>query len=304
MINMPSRGRPGIEAVAGRLHGRLLGIDAGGSASRAVVLEAGAVTGLPPGPPMNALLTADLVDRIAAIVGPASPDAVGIGMPGLRGAGQARELSGELARRTGCPVHVTDDARTAWLGAFCGEPGIVVIAGTGSAAVGTDGRRWVRAGGHGFILGDEGSAYWIGRAGAQAALHWQDGVGGSEAIFKAVIEASGLDLDALVADVQSHVAERDRLALLAPVISGLAEEDEAAARIAREAAGHLARLAGVLQRKIGPLPVAAAGGVLESPAIWAPFAEISGAGRPAEPAAVGAAIFAGAPELVGELGYG
>ena len=35
--------------------GRLLGIDAGGSGTRAVVLEAGEVTPQPDGPPMNAL---------------------------------------------------------------------------------------------------------------------------------------------------------------------------------------------------------------------------------------------------------
>jgi N-acetylglucosamine kinase-like BadF-type ATPase len=47
---------------------------------------------------------------------------------------------------------------------------VVVIAGTGSAAFGWNGESQARAGGHGFLLGDEGSAYWIGRAAARAAL--------------------------------------------------------------------------------------------------------------------------------------
>ncbi|HVO32758.1 MAG TPA: BadF/BadG/BcrA/BcrD ATPase family protein, partial [Elusimicrobiota bacterium] len=80
----------------------------------------------------------------------------------------ARRLSG-LAKR----ILIMSDAEAAFHGAF-GAPqrtrstrpaaGILIVAGTGSMAYGRDerGRVW-RAGGLGPLIGDEGSAFWIGR---------------------------------------------------------------------------------------------------------------------------------------------
>jgi N-acetylglucosamine kinase-like BadF-type ATPase len=276
-----------------RLPGRLLGIDAGGSATRAVIVADGRVTERFTAPPMNALLSLDLTDRLAELISAAGASAAGVGLPGMRSPADAARLGTELTRRAGYPVRVTWDGETAWLGAFCTQPGIAVFAGTGSGALGGDGERWARAGGHGFLLGDEGSAYWIGRAAANAALRWEDGTGGSAALRDAVVEACGSDLDALVEDVNSHPAERGRLALLAPVATALAGQDETARRIALEAAGHLAELASAVRRRLGPLPVCGMGGVLRAPVIWDRFAELTGAVRPLAPPEVGAALLAG-----------
>ena len=275
------------------LPGRLLGIDAGGSATRAVIVADGRVTQRFTAPPMNALLSLDLTDRLAELIGTAGATAAGVGVPGLRSPADAARLGAELTRRAGHPVRVTWDGETAWLGAFGTAPGIAVFAGTGSGALGCDGDRWARAGGHGFLLGDEGSAYWIGRAAANAALRWEDGMGGSAALRDAVVEASGRDLAALIEDVNSHPAERGRLASLAPVATALAGEDETARRIALEAAGHLAELAAAVGRRLGPLPVSGTGGVLRAPVIWDRFAELTGAVRPLAPPEVGAALLAG-----------
>jgi glucosamine kinase len=277
----------------GPLPGRLLGIDAGGSATRIVLVADGQVTRRFTAPPMNALLSMDLTGRLAQLVSAAGATAAGIGMPGLRSAARAAGLAAELTRRAGCPVRVAADGETAWLGAFGAAPGIAVFAGTGSGAMGCDGERWARAGGHGFILGDEGSAYWIGRAAAHAALRFQDGMGGSAALRDAVVRASGRNLSALVEDVHSHPSERDRLALLAPVVTALAGEDETARHIALEAAGHLAELASAVRRRLGPLPVRGTGGVFRAPVIWDRFAELTGAVRPLAPPEVGAALLAG-----------
>lgn len=286
-----------LPAGIGPLPGRLLGIDAGGSATRAVLVQDGQVIRRLTAPPMNALLTPALADRLLELIRPAGATAAGIGMPGLRSREEAAALAAGLTRRAGCPVFVTGDGETAWLGAFGAAPGIAVFAGTGSAAAGCDGRRWARAGGHGFLLGDEGSGYWIGRAAVNAALRWEDGMaGGSEAIHRAVVAATGRDLAAVVRDVHSRPAERGQLARLAPVVTGLAAGDEAARRIALTAAGHLADLAGALRRALGPLPVAGLGGVLQAPVIWDRFAELTGAVRPLAPPAVGAALLAGAPQ--------
>jgi glucosamine kinase len=277
----------------GPLPGRLLGIDAGGSATRVALVADGQVIWRSTAPPMNALLSRDLTDRLAELIGAADATAAGVGLPGLRSLADAAQLGAELTRRAGCPVQATADGEIAWLGAFGAAPGIAVFAGTGSGAMGRDGQRWARAGGHGFLLGDEGSAYWIGRAGANAALRWEDGMSGSATLRDAVVEASGGDLSALVRAVHSHPSDRGRLALLAPVVTALASKDETARRIALDAAGHLAELASAVRRRLGPLPVSGTGGVLRAPVIWNRFAELTGAVRPLAPPEVGAALLAG-----------
>ena len=68
----------------------------------------------------------------------------------------ARDLR-PLAER----VEVLSDAEAALLGALSGRPGVLLLSGTGSIAVGRDARdRLARAGGFGPLLGDEGSAFW------------------------------------------------------------------------------------------------------------------------------------------------
>lgn len=65
-----------------------------------------------------------------------------------------------LARR----VRVVSDAQAALLGALDERPGVLVLSGTGSIVIGRDDAgRWARAGGMGPLLGDEGSAFWLGR---------------------------------------------------------------------------------------------------------------------------------------------
>jgi glucosamine kinase len=269
---------------------RLLGIDAGGSGTRVVLLQGGQVSELPPGPPMNALLTGDIAEQLEKIIRDAAPDAVGIGMPGLR---SSSSLASDLRERIGCPIVLTGDGETAQAGAFLGGPGVVVMAGTGSAAVGWDGTRTVWAGGRGFLLGDEGSAYWIGRAAASAALYWVDGMGGSAALCQAVISTTGVTLEELIAKVNTNPAERALLTVLAPVVTALAETDPAARQIASDAADHLIALAhAVLSRFDAPAPVAGIGGVFRSPLIWDRFASVTGAVPPMASPAVGAALLA------------
>jgi N-acetylglucosamine kinase-like BadF-type ATPase len=145
------------------------------------------------------------------------------------------------------------------------------------------------------MLGDEGSAYWIGRSAVSAALRWEDGMGGSAAIRDAVVRATGRDPAVLVSDIHTHPAERTLLTRLAPLLTALAEHDDTARDIAHQAARHLADLAEALRRRLGPLPVCGMGGVLTSPVIWDRFAELTGAVRPLATPEIGAALLAGSP---------
>ncbi len=287
---------------------RLLGVDAGGSGTRAVVAEDGRVVEQMTTEPMNALLTVDLADRLATLATRAGVGAVGIGMPGVRSEVAAGILADDVARRCGCPVRVAPDAVAARLGAFLGGPGVVVAAGTGSVAIGWDGRRTARAGGHGFLLGDEGGAYWIGGEAARSTLRWCDGMGGSEALSTAVLEAVGLeaagtdadraDAEGLVRVVHSRPTDREVLARLAPIVTSLAATDSEAARIAAAAAHHLAALVSAVRRRLGPLPVAGVGGVFGADAVWRPFADLTDARRPMAAPSVGA-LFLAADALAG-----
>jgi glucosamine kinase len=302
MVNIPSRSSdPGLPehlpaGIPGAPSECLLGIDAGGSSTRMVAIAGQAIVRRWSGPPMNAHLTGDLEDLLLTLIKQADATGVGIGMPGLRSPREAADLGRALTERAGRPVYITNDGITTWLGAFGTEPGIVVYAGTGAGAVGCDGARWARAGGHGFLLGDEGSAYWIGRTGVNLALRWADGLDvGSRALHDAIAEEAGGDLDVLVSEVHSHPAERDRLTRFAAVVTALAATDEAARDIALRAAGYLAGLAQAVRGRLGPLPVSGTGGVLGDPLIWAEFAAQTGASRPLAPPEVGAALLAASP---------
>ncbi|MBB0231802.1 BadF/BadG/BcrA/BcrD ATPase family protein, partial [Streptomyces calidiresistens] len=84
------------------------------------------------------------------------------------------------------------DAVTGYAGALGERPGVVVAAGTGMIALGTDLREWRRADGWGHLLGDCGSGAWIGRAGLEAALRARDGrPGGSAELLREAEELFG-----------------------------------------------------------------------------------------------------------------
>lgn len=66
------------------------------------------------------------------------------------------------------------DAPVAHAGALAGRPGVVVIAGTGSAVYATDGNRGHTTGGWGYLFGDEGSAFWFSREALATLMRSED----------------------------------------------------------------------------------------------------------------------------------
>jgi N-acetylglucosamine kinase-like BadF-type ATPase len=252
----------------------VLGVDAGGSATRAVVVRGGELVARFELPPLNVLLDVDAFDRLALVIADSGAQAAGLGLAGLRGAEHATSLQLRLRAATGVDVVVADDTEIAWRGAFGGGPGIVVIAGTGSNAFGrtVDGRT-ARVGGYGFLIGDEGSGYWIANQAVRAALRSYDGTGPkSPALEAAVLDRYGFDVDALVRAVHSNVADRRLLAGSAGVWASL--DDPAMAGILDAAADHLVAMARALRHELGAgdLPVAVHGGVFDNPHIRRRFA--------------------------------
>ena len=149
-------------------------------------------------------------------------------------------------------VAVTSDAVIAHAGALDGEPGVVLIVGTGvvALAIGADGALRT-ADGWGPWLGDEGGGAWIGAAGLRAALRAHDGRGPSTTLLDAARARFGAP--------QTWPAQLTGAAAFASFAPDVlaAEGDAAALAIVSAAAEALAATA----RAVGDGPVAMVGGL-------------------------------------------
>jgi glucosamine kinase len=154
--------------------------------------------------------------------------------------------------------------------AFKGGPGILQIAGTGSNTIGRapDGSR-ESAGGWSSRLGDEGSGYWIGSQSLRRALHAYDREEPQQ-ILKRVGEIWGTpDIDDLI-NLGDSTPGPD-FAALAPAIYDLAEAGDAVAMgVVKQAAADLVNFVLLVRAKLkrkhgiaGEVPVAWTGGVIE-----------------------------------------
>jgi len=172
---------------------RSLLIDGGQTGCRVVYTEdgrqlgAGAADGLSPQKPNRGegLLGAIGHALRAVRPQPCEVDVAVAGLTGFDGSRAAAEAAAGAIRsrvRAGRVV-VTSDAVTSYLGAVGARPGAMVAAGTGIIGLAGDmSGRAVRTDGWGYILGDDGGGYYIGRRGLASALRAWDGRGGSEAL--------------------------------------------------------------------------------------------------------------------------
>jgi N-acetylglucosamine kinase-like BadF-type ATPase len=166
---------------------------------------------------------------------------------------------------------VTHDARIALAGATAGKPGVVVIAGTGSIAFGENAvGETARAGGWGYIFGDEGGGFDIVRQSLRAVLSEHEGWGPRTALTPALLEAaSASDANELLHRLYTPDWPRSAVASLAPLVNGIAAAgDPVAVAILNNAAQHLAMLAGAVRRQLWregePSILSWAGGVFNS----------------------------------------
>jgi glucosamine kinase len=284
-------------AAAGLLaqQGTVLGVDAGGTGSRAVLIVNGTIERHYCGPPLNALLHGQAGTVLAELLLAHRVDAAGIGLPGIgRHAALGAQLATELETITDSRVRVATDSVVAWLGAFLGAPGIVVIGGTGSVAMGGYRPPLTQARGYGYLLGDEGSGYWIGNQGLRAALAAADHSGPPTALPEYLTSAAGCSLDELVVRIYQNPGDRLVLAQLAPVVAAAADtgNDPVAQQVIDSAAAELAGLAKMLTSQLGDLPVVGSGRVFRIRRIWNTFATLTGARHPAVPPEIGAALLA------------
>lgn len=191
---------------------------------------------------------------------------------------------------------VTDDALIALSGATAGEPGLIVIGGTGSIAFGRSALgKTARAGGWGYIFGDEGSAFDIARQALRAALRFEEGWGESTALRALLLASSGArDINDLLHRFYTSEFPRPRIAQFAKLVDEAAENGDLSAReILNNAAGQLATIARAVRGQLfdqEPVRVAYMGGVFRSPRVLERFRALVPSGPPVYGPAAGALL--------------
>lgn len=266
-----------------------LGIDGGQSSTRALIAsDTGHIIGSGRSGPCNHVRTcqgrAKFFEAVSGSVNAACNQA-GIDASTVTFAAACLGFSGgpedkqtysrELIRSA--KYKITHDAEIALSGATGGRPGIIVIAGTGSMVFGRNAeRQTARAGGWGYIFGDEGGGFDLARRALRAALQYEEGWGGPTALRGLLLESTRTrDANDLLHRFYTAEYTRTRIAGLAPLVTRAAEEGDVIARkILNAAAEELASFVrGVHQQLFQAdesVIVAHVGGVFQS----APYSRV------------------------------
>lgn len=263
-----------------------LGVDGGQSTTTALIGdERGVVLGRGVGGPCNHAAAGDgrakLERAISESLSAACRDA-GLDAGSLRFAAACLGMSGgpddkESILAAILPadrVVVTHDAAAALSGATAGGQGIVVIAGTGSISFGRNSAgATARAGGWGYVFGDEGGAFDIVRQSLRAALRMEEGWGPPTELRRVLLDrTASSNANALLHSFYAPEWLRSRVAALAPIVDAAAVEGDAVARrLLDHAAQDLAMLAAAVRSQLWrpeeTVDVAYVGGVFRSVAV-------------------------------------
>lgn len=256
-----------------------LGIDGGGTRTRAVVLDAagmeitrleGAATLVDPTGPAESISEVVSLSRAAArAAGLAGPfRAMWAGLAGAGNEPVRTELEDALlGHGLATDVSVGTDAQAAFFDVFQDDPGILLVAGTGSVALGRGAQgEWSKVGGWGLLLGDEGSGYALAMAGLRGVTRGHDGRGPPTLLEPRILDVLGLeDARHLISWVAK--ASKMEVAALAPEVCRAADEGDELAMLLVETAiedlvGHVLTVIRALGPWTGRPAVAMVGGLL------------------------------------------
>lgn len=177
---------------------------------------------------------------------------VSVGMSGLTkensSAGALLEL---LPRQVDC-VNVAHDSITGFLGSIGLHEGTVTAVGTGVVTLAAGATRVARVDGWGNLIGDAGSAYWIGRAGLEGGMRAYDGRAAETSLLSLLTENFSDPEEAYI-ELQSAADRVTRIAGFAKTVIDLAETDAAARDIVTLAGHELALSATTAARRVGLL---------------------------------------------------
>lgn len=253
-----------------------MGVDAGGTKTRAAFARESEIQRTAEGPAGSVTVRgiADATDAMLQAVRAASAGETFAALyAGAAGAGSpavAAEIASLLqAAYPRAVVHVGDDVEIALRGAIPSGAGVVLVAGTGSIAMAADDAGTLhRAGGAGYVLGDEGSAAWIGLEAVRRLSRVYDGRDYEEETSRLVARhLAAPDRPALIRAIYGERVDVARIAALAPSIIAFAGKGNRVSRaIVERAAGELIALATSVARAANlhdaAVPVALSGGLL------------------------------------------
>ncbi|GAA3430895.1 N-acetylglucosamine kinase [Kutzneria kofuensis] len=289
-----------------------LGVDAGGTNTRAVLVDAdGVVLGAGKAAGSNPVVHGvenagrQLESALRQALGHHSAAGVTAAVIGLAGGPTAGQpLLDEVARVAAelgiVTPRLVSDVEVSFAGGSDVPDGVLVLSGTGAAAAELRDWRIVRhVDGNGWLVGDDGSGFWLGRQAVRAVLRMIDGRGRPTKLADVVCYALAVPLDVTALEAAVYSEPPLRLSTLAPLVTALYAQDQVAAEIVTEAADLLlasvaaldplaagyrqAVLAGGLLLAKGPLRALVTDGLRERFGLTA---------RPAEDGARGAAKLA------------
>jgi N-acetylglucosamine kinase-like BadF-type ATPase len=239
--------------------GLMVGLDIGGTKTRGIAvadgevvadLEVGSANVQNVSRETAAANLAELFARLDA--GDASQVFAGSG--GIDTAADAEALAALIRPHVpGAHVTVVHDSRLL-LAAGRARTGVAVIAGTGSAAWGTnEAGDEVRAGGWGYLLGDEGSGYWLAREAVRYSLHRMNLGLEPDELTAALLDGTGLaEPNELIAHFHAPETGRRYWAQRSRVVTDAADAGHAGAAFLVDQAAHdLARMAAQVARQLG-----------------------------------------------------
>jgi glucosamine kinase len=245
--------------------GYSIGFDGGGTKTDCVLLDAnGDILGEGHGGPANPLRSgfesafsslheASAEAIVAAKIRPTEVTAVCAGLAGAGRRSVVRRITAFLAQEFPlATAQVATDFEVALEAAAGSGPGVVLIAGTGSVAYGRNAAgETARAGGYGPWIGDEGSAFEIGRRAVSAVARTRDADAPVTLLARMIPEALECpDWDDLMLRVMK--SPDDVFPKLFPVVAAAANaEDSAAKEILFGSAIGLGNLAMIVIRRLG-----------------------------------------------------
>jgi N-acetylglucosamine kinase-like BadF-type ATPase len=276
-----------------------LGVDGGQSNTTAMVGdESGRVIGVGRGGPCNHLGKAEGREKFLRAIGgclreagfaSAEFEVACLGFSG--GAADKDAYVRELIKAK--RYVVTHDAFVALMGATAGEPGVVTIAGTGSIAFGRNREgKTARAGGWGYVFGDEGGGFDLVRQSLRAALRREEGWGPKTALLDALLSSAGAtSANDLLHRFYTDDYPRERVAAFSKLVDRVARDGDAVAReILLAAAQQLATLATAVRAQLfdgsAPCRISYLGGVFRSEILlerYRMLMELESVNRVAEP---------------------
>ena len=223
----------------------LLAIDAGQTGIRSVLeLDGKKIT-----KDFDGLRTdLELFPQLAAVVSGAlgasgisksEPVIVAIGMTGLTKTNSKPEQLLQILDDQVHSLYLAHDSVSGFLGSIGLVTGVMTAVGTGVVTMGVGATKCARVDGWGNLIGDAGSAYWIGRAGLEAGMKSFDGRAPKSALLEIVTKNFPNPEDAYI-ELQTDENRVSRIASFARAVIEAADTDAAAKEIVLQAARELA----------------------------------------------------------------